>query len=193
MTWRGLALALALTVACASFLTVGNAHGQEGRDPLIDPPEGGAGSRFQIVGQRDWVAGETVRLRIGFATADPLTFAGPFSFEQPVTVLRDGTWSFPVVVNAALLGSEPGATPGFIVVRAESGPRVAQNAYIYIVDGTRPSGADVIAPLGFGAGFGPGAAGTRALTVAMFALGAGGLIAISGLWRYRDDSLRVRP
>lgn len=189
MTWRGLALALALTIVCASVLPVGMAHGQEGRDPLIDPPEGGAGSRFQIVGQRDWVPGETVRLRIGFAAADPLTFAGPFSFEQPVTVLRDGTWSFPVVVNAALLGAEPGAVPGFIVVRAESGPHVAQNAYVYTVNGSRPSGADVIAPLGFG----PGAPGSQALTLALFALATGGLILVSGLCRYRDERLPVHP
>lgn len=189
MKWIGVALAVALTVAWVSLFSIGTAHGQEGPDPLIDPPEGGAGSRFQIVGQRGWVAGETVRLRIGFATADPLTFAGPFSFEQPVTVLRDGTWSFPVVVNAALLGREPGTTPGFVVVRAESGPRAGQNAYIYTVNGSRPAGADLIAPLGFG----PSAPGANALTLALFALGTGALVTISGLWRYRDDRLAPRP
>lgn len=189
MTWRGLALAFALAIACAWVGTSGTAQGQEGRDPLIDPPEGGAGSRFQIVGQRGWVPGETVRLRIGFAASDPLTFAGPFSFEQPITVLRDGTWSFPVVVNAALLGAEPGATPGFLVIRAESQARVAQNAFVYTVNGSRPAGADAIAPLGFG----PGAAGGLAVALAMFGLATGGLIALSGMWRYRDDRLGVRP
>jgi hypothetical protein len=183
LKWIGTALAFALTIACALLASVGTAYGQEPRDPLIDPPAGGAESRFQVVGQRDWVPGETVRLRVGFAAADPLTFTGPFYFEQPVTVLRDGTWSFPIVVNEALLGQPPGATPGYIVVRAESGGRLAQNAYIYTVNGSRPSGADAIAPLGFG----PGAPdGATALTLALFALGTGALVTLSGAWRYRD-------
>lgn len=148
---------------------------------------GGDGSRFQVVGLIGWVPGETVRLRVGFATSEPLTFAGPFAFEQPVTVLRDGTWSFPIVVNDALLGRPPGTTPGYIVVRAESGTHTAQNAYVYSVNGSLPAGADAIAMLGFG----PGSAGGAAIALALFAMATGALLTLSGLWRFRDlDSSR---
>lgn len=179
MKWIAAALAV---VALASLWahSSGTAHAQEARDPLIDPPEGGNGSRFQVVGQFGWTPGETVMLGVGFAPADPFGFTGPFPFEREVTVLRDGTWSFPVVVNDDLLGRPPGDTPGYLVVRAASPSKTATNAYIYTVNGTRPAGAEQIADLGFG----PGAASaTAALTIAMFAAGTGALIVASGYGR----------
>jgi hypothetical protein len=167
-------------LALAWALSPNTAHGQEGRDPLIDPPQGGAGTRFQVVGQSGWTPGETVTLRVGFATADPLSFAGPFPFEREVTVLRDGTWSFPINVNDDLLGAPLPAIPGYVVVSASSPTKTAVNAYVFTVNGSRPAGADAIAPLGFG----PGAASPVVfVTLALFALGTGGLVVVSGAWR----------
>jgi len=173
---------LVVVLAFAWALFPQAASGQEARDPLIDPPEGGAGSRFQIVGQFGWTPGETVTLRIGTTSADPASFAGPFPFEQNLTVLRDGTWSFPISVNDTLLSMPLGATPGYIVVQATSPTKTATNFYVFTVNGARPTGADVIAPLGFGP---TDASPVFAITVALFAAATGALIAFSGASRWR--------
>lgn len=173
---------LAVVLAFAWALIPNAVSGQEAPDPLIDPPEGGAGSRFQIVGQSGWTAGETVTLRVGLTSADPLSFTGPFPFEQDVTVLRDGTWSFPISVNDALLGAPLGTTPGYIVVQAASPTRTATNFYVFTVNGGRPMDADTIAPLGFGP---PDASPVLVLTLALFGLGTGALVVISGATRLR--------
>lgn len=125
--------------------------------------------------------GESVRVRIGFtASSQPLAFDGPFALEQQVTVLADGTWSFPVVLSEALFQGTAPSTPGYVVVVAQSAAQRAVNAYIFTIDGVRPPGADTIAPLGFGPGA-PGAA--LALMLALFAAGTGALLVMSGAWR----------
>lgn len=174
----GLLLAVACALLCALIPAL--AFAQEQRDPLIDPSEGEVGGRFQIVGQHDWVPGETVTITLGFATADPLTFTGPFYRERQVTVLRDGTWSFPISVAADLLPVVIGDVPGYIVVRAQAPSHAAQNAYVLRANGTRPFGADTIAPLGFGPGA-PTPAATVAL--AMFAATAGAMLMAAGALR----------
>lgn len=181
------ALAVALAVLAALLATPVRA--QQARDPLIDPPSGGAGSRFQVVGQSGWTPGETVTISIAFSTApEPLSYSGMFPYAAQVTVLRDGTWSFPVVLNETVLGAPLPSLPGYVIVRAESGLHVAVNAYVYTLDGRRPAGADAIAPLGFGM---PPPDPTFAVTVAMFAVGIGGLFAAAGLLRRRETVPRI--
>jgi hypothetical protein len=171
---------LAVAIALLAALSPSNTSAQEPRDPLIDPASGEPHSRFQIVGQAGWTPGAPVTLHVGYTTREPLSYPGPFSFEQDVTVLRDGTWSFPIVLNEQVLGEPLPAEPGYVVVRAESGEHIAQNAYVYTIDGARPSGADAIAPLGFGSSL-PGAA--PAGIVALLMLGGGGLVFASGALR----------
>jgi hypothetical protein len=123
-----------------------------------------------------------VTLDFGFADQPPAaSFAGPFHHERQVTVLRDGTWSFPVVVNDELFPF-PLYRPGLIVVRAQSPTKIATNAFIYTVAGERPLGPPPLASFGFG----PTAGGhATALAIALFAAGAGALIAFNGAWRRR--------
>ena len=186
MKWIAALCAVALAFAWALPLRV--ASGQESIDPLISPQDGADGSRFQVVGQAGWTPGETVTIRLGFATADPLTFSGPFPFQREVTVLRDGTWSFPVNVNDDLFGTPLGDQPGYIVVRAESPAKTAQNAFIFTVNGSRPAGADIIAALGFGPG---GGGATVATTAALFAAATGALVLVSGIRRRAQVRRRV--
>jgi hypothetical protein len=180
-----LALLSALAIVWASSLSTVSA--QEPRDPLIDPPSGGAGERFTIVGQSGWTPGETVTLRISFTTsADPLNVApsaAPLTQEFTITVLADATWSFPLVINeffSADGGAEPPDTPGFIVVRATAPSHEAVNAYVYTVRSVLPAGAGGIASTGAGPG-----APSAAITVlaAMFAAGLGALLVVSGAMR----------
>jgi hypothetical protein len=179
--WIGTILAFVLALAWA--LSPQMASAQEERDPLISPQAGERGSRFQIVGQFGWTPGERVDLSIGFVEADPFAFAGPFPYEQEVTVLRDGTWSFPVVLNDTL-GLPLGGDPGYLVVRAESPSKTATNAFVYTVNGRTPAGAEEIANLGFGPSFGNPA---LPLAAALFAMGIGGLLVASGAMRRRAD------
>jgi hypothetical protein len=160
------------------------ASAQEERDPLIEPPGGEQGSRFQIVGQFGWTPGEEVDISIGFAAADPFAFAGPFPYEQHVTVLRDGTWSFPVVLNDAL-GLPLASDPGYLVVKAESPSKSATNAFVYTVNGRTPVGAEQVANLGFGPHIGNTA---LPLGMALFALGIGALLVVSGEMRRRVEA-----
>lgn len=175
----GSVVAVAVSIACA-FLLSSQVDAQELRDPLIEPRSGGIGSRFQVVGQRGWTPGETVTLQFLFTTGEPLRTAGPFAVQHHVTVLADGTWSFPVSVNDMFLGMPLGSEPGFIVVRAESASHTAQSAFVFTVDGRRPAGADTIAPLGFGPA---GAARGSAIGALLFAAGSGTLLIVSGASR----------
>jgi hypothetical protein len=184
-----LALLAALTLALAYSLST--AAAQEARDPLIDPPSGGAGSRFQIVGQSGWVPGETVTLSVTFTTSsDPLGAPDPAPLveeEFTVTVLADGTWSFPLVVDEFFADAGgPPDTPGYIVVRTTAPSHESANAYVYTVRSVLPAGAEAIASTGSG----PGApSGATVVVAALFAAGAGGLLLLSGTLRRRDMQL----
>jgi hypothetical protein len=182
--WLTAVFALALVFAWA--LSFSTAHAQVPADPLISPAEGEAGSRFQIVGQSGWTAGETVTLSFGFSDQPPgASFAGPFYHERQVTVLRDGTWSFPVVVNNDLFPF-PLYRPGFVVVKAQSASKTEINSFVYSVAGRRPLGPPPLASFGFG----PAQANpVFALTLALFAAATGALLAISGAWRRREAAL----
>ena len=174
----GLAVALAIAGAL-TFGTFGTAAAQE-PDPLIAPAQGEAGSRFQIVGQTAWTPGDTVTISFGFSDAPPTaSFAGPLYNEQHVTVLRDGTWSFPTVVNDTLFPF-PLWRPGYIVVRAQSATTTAVNAYLYTVEGRLPAGPPPLASLGSGPRH---AAPVFALTLALFAAATGVLIVVGGATR----------
>jgi len=176
--------AVAFALAWALSLGTGTASAN-GPDPLIDPAQGAAGSRFQIVGQIGWTPGATVTISYGFSDLPPGdAYAGPFWNEQRVTVLRDGTWSFPTVVNDRVLPF-PLWRPGYIVVRAASGDRVAVNSYLYLVDGHSPAGLPPLASFGFGPGD-RGHGGVVALTVALFAAATGALLAMGGAFRRHE-------
>jgi hypothetical protein len=180
---KWLAYALAFALACTGALTAHRALAQTPRDPLIVPEEGGQGSRFQIVGQIGWTAGSTVTIELAFTTsADPLHYDGPFQQQRTAMVLRDGTWSFPISVADDVLGLPLDDTPGFIVVRAQSGTRVAVNAFVFSPGGKRPAGAEAIAHLGFGPS---DADPTFTATMALFFAGVGALLLASGTGRRR--------
>jgi hypothetical protein len=176
-----LTLAALCAIAVCFSLSPGTASAQE-RDPLISPSSGGAGSRFQIVGETGWTPGETVTISIGFSDVDPgEQYGGTLYHERQITVLRDGTWSFPIVVNQDLVPF-PLWRPGFIVVKATSATRTAVNSYVYTVEGRAPPGAPPLASLGSG----PGApSGVVAVTLALFAAATGALVAASGGIRRR--------
>jgi len=147
-------------------------------DPLISPPEGDVGSRFQIVGQFGWTPGETVTIRLGFTPADPASYSGPYYHERQTTVLRDGTWSFPIVLSDDLFPFPLDGRPGWIVVQAQSPSKTATNAFAYAPGGVRPAGA--VGSFGFG----PQAASPFALLLlALFAGGGGGLLIALGAAR----------
>lgn len=176
--WLSSVFAVVCALACALSLRAASA--QQPRDPLIDPQQGGFGSRFQIVGQTGWTPGETVTIRLGFTAADPLTFAGPFYHERTAAVLRDGTWSFPINVNDDLFPFPLGTTPMFIVVQVQSAAKTATNAFIYAPGGRLPVGAEAIAHLGFGPQH---ATPVFALTAALFLAATGALIVAGGRLR----------
>jgi hypothetical protein len=173
-------LAVALAIAGALSLgTFGSAKAQES-DPLIDPAEGSAGSRFQIVGQVAWTPGDEVTISFGFSDVAPTAnYGGPFYNEQHVTVLRDGTWSFPTVINERLFPF-PLWRPGYIVVKAQSATITAINNYVYTVEGRAPAGLPPLASLGSGPG---GGSPVFALTLALFAATTGALVTLAGLMR----------
>jgi hypothetical protein len=171
------AVAFFVALSGAAFV-ISHASAQEG-DPLIVPPEGEPGSRFQIVGQLGWIPGESVSIAFAFSEAPPAdpVPAAAFTGPQQVTVLRDGTWSFPVVLNEQLFG-RPLDTPGFIVVRAESPSRTAHNTFILTVGGRRPVGTPPLSGLGLGPGH---PLGLPAL--ALFLAGIGALLVAAGSLR----------
>jgi hypothetical protein len=96
-----------------------------------------------------------------------------------VTVLRDGTWSFPTVVNDTLFPF-PLWRPGYIVVRAQSATTTAVNSYVYSVEGRLPAGPPPLAGLGSGPQH---AAPVVVLTLALFAAATGALVALAGALR----------
>lgn len=173
--------AFGVALICASF-SFNTASAQTAGEPLISPTVGGAGSLFQVVGQDGWTPGETVALRFTFSDTEPNGRpVGPFYHERTVTVLRDGTWSFPIVVNADLFPF-PLYRPGFIVVTAQSATKTAVNSYVYTVNGRQPAGLPPLAELGSG----PRAESRWPLvttTLALFAAATGVLLAISGALR----------
>ena len=177
MKWCTLVLVSMLAFAWVSSPATSSA--QEPRDLIIDPPSGGGGSRFQIVGIAGWTAGETVSLQLGFtASPDPLAFLGPFAIEEQLLVLPDGTWSFPVVVNASVFQGAPPDEPGAIIIRATSPSHSAVAAFQYT--GLGPPPASEMADAGFGPGAPPAA---LASLLALFAAGGGALLVMSGAWR----------
>jgi hypothetical protein len=155
------------------------------RDPLISPAEGSAGSRFQIVGQEGWTADETVTLEFTFTDDAPAApaeaFDGPFYRTETVTVLRDGTWSFPVVVNEDVLPF-PLWRDGYIVVRATSDTTTALNWFRYIVADTPPAAPPLV-----NTGHGP-MPGADATGIALLVLGAGVMVVATGLARHPSVS-----
>jgi hypothetical protein len=172
---------VAALLVCAFALSTTAASAQEPRDPLVQPPFGAAGTLFQIVGQSGWTPGEPVTIDLAFTDLDPgAQYGGPYYHEREVAVLRDGTWSFPIVVNSDVLPF-PLLRPGYIVVRARSGARTAINTFVYIVDGRAPAGAPPLAALGSG----PGASvlATAIMTLVLFLAATGGLITLSGTMR----------
>ena len=174
--------ALAVALAIAGALSVGSsrATATQTPDPLIDPPQGGAGSRFQIVGQSGWQPGDAVTISFAFANVAPGTsYAGTFYNEQHVTVLGDGTWSFPTVVNDKLFPF-PLWRPGYIVVKAQSASNTAINTYVYTVEGRAPAGLPPLASLGAGP---EPATSVVLLTLALFAAATGALVTVSGAMR----------
>lgn len=184
---KRLVAALAAALACAA-LPLSAVFAQQSDDLLISPTVGDRGSRFQIVGVAGWTPGEVVVLRIGFTTGDPAAFTGAFPFEREVTVLRDGTWSFPVSVNDDLLAMPLGDAPGYVVVRATSPTNAAGGTFVYAPGGRIPTGAPPLAPFGSG----PGARDAALwFALALFAAGTGALLAVSG--RLRDiEAVRTR-
>ena len=178
---RWLALVLALAFACVRALPIRSSFAQESSGLLISPAQGEGGSRFQVVGQSGWTPGETVTLTFGFADlpADA-TFAGATYHQRDVTVLRDGTWSFPVVVNEELF-PYPLLRPGYIVVRATSPSKTDTGNFVYTVQGRLPLGTPPLSTFGFGPQR-PDRGASVAL--ALLCAGAGGLLVFGG-WRSR--------
>jgi len=172
----------AIAAALASVWLAPLRTSAQSADLLIDPPEGGAGSRFQIVGQNGWTPGERVTLTFDFADAPPPnTASGPAPYhEREVEVLRDGTWSFPIVVNRDLFPF-PLWRPGYIVVHAQSPSKQATAAYVYTVEGRRPAGLPPLAALGSGQ-----RADGGAFAIALIAAGAGSLLLAAGGLRARE-------
>jgi hypothetical protein len=172
--WHILVLVAALAVAWARSLDSVNAQTP---DLIIDPPSGGAGSRFQIVGQSGWTAGEAVDVRVGFTPGDAAAFAGPFAIDEQVTVLADSTWSFPVVLGDSFFGGPAPANTGTVVVQARSASHAATATFAYTGLGQPPAAVSA-------AGFGRGADGaSAAAVVAMFAAGVGAMLVAGGLGR----------
>ncbi len=174
------ALAFALAIAGALSLgTFSSAHAQQ-PDPLIDPGQGGVGSRFQIVGQIGWTPGDAVTISFGFSDTPPAsTYDGQLYSEQHVTVLRDGTWSFPTVVNDKLFPF-PLWRAGYIIVKAHSATTTAINTYVYTVDARTPAGYPPLANLGSGT---VAHKPVFALSLALFAAATGALVALAGVMR----------
>ena len=181
-------IALAIVLACAGAATFHTTTGQAQQATFVSPGEGSAGSRFQIVGEAGWTPGETITLEFTFVDAPPPEgegFAGPFYRTEQVTALRDGTWSFPVVVNEDVLPF-PLWRPGYIAIRARGATQTTVTLFRYTVEGRGPVGEPPLAELGFGpgAGAGDGVLGT----VALFLAGVGVLVVVGGRMRLRAAS-----
>ena len=182
--WAGIVLVLAF--ACVAALVSSSSTYARAQEPtFVSPTQGAAGSRFQIVGEVGWTAGETLTLQFTFLDAPPTeaeSFAGPFYHEEQVTVLRDGTWSFPVVINSELFPF-PLWRPGYIAVRAVGGGQATLTLFTYTVDGRGPQDAPPLAELGFGPG--DAGAGSGVWGVVVFMVAAGLLVGAAGVFRKR--------
>jgi hypothetical protein len=173
---------LACALACLWALPIGSSFAQQPSELLISPAQGEPGSRFQVVGQSGWTPGETVTLTFGFADlAADNTFAGATYHQRDVTVLRDGTWSFPVVVAPDLLPF-PLWRPGYIVVRAASPSKTDTGNFVYTVESKLPLGTPPLSTFGFGP---QPPDRTAAAALALLCAGAGALLVFAGVWRGR--------
>ena len=182
---RWLTAVFAVALACAWALPIRSAFAQGPSELLISPAQGEPGSRFQVVGQSGWTPGETVTLTFGFADlpADN-TYAGATYHQREVTVLRDGTWSFPVVISEDLFPF-PLWRPGYIVVRATSPSKTDTGDFVYTVEGRLPLGTPPLATFGFGP---QPPDRTTAAALALLCTGTGALLAFSGAWRARPTA-----
>jgi hypothetical protein len=179
--WAFTPLALVL-VCAAALLYPGSATA--GAATFVSPDEGEAGSRFQIVGESGWVPNETLTIEFTFLDAPPAeaeSFGGPFYRTEIITALRDGSWSFPVVINNEILPF-PLWRPGYIAIKVSGSTQSTITLVTYLVDGERPAGTPPLADLGFGTELDDGPA-TTMITLAMFALGTGALLLLGGVTR----------
>ncbi|MBI5289495.1 MAG: hypothetical protein HY873_11045 [Chloroflexi bacterium] len=180
--------ALAGVLAIAGAVLHQSTTGQAQQATFVSPGEGGAGSRFQIVGEAGWTPGETITLEFTFVDVPPAqaeAFAGPFYRTEQVTALRDGTWSFPVVLNEDVLPF-PLWRPGYIAIRARGAAQTTLTLFTYMVDGRGPQGPPPLAEFGFG----PGDSGHAGVlgTVALFLAATGVLAHVSGRLRMRRST-----
>ena len=170
--------AVAFVIACAFFH--GTASAQT-NDLLVSPATGAAGSRFQVVATGGWLPGESVSIDVAFSDVEPAVAAPQQFYHQgDIAVLRDGTWSFPLVVNKALFAF-PLYRPGFIVVRAQSASKSALGTFVYTVEGREPAGAPPLASLGAGM---PRGDSPLVIAAALLALGIGALTLLAGARRF---------
>lgn len=177
---------LALVLTCLWAIPFQFARAQASSALLISPRQGEPGTLFQVVGQSGWTPGETVTLTFGFADLPAgNTFAGATYHQRTVTVLRDGTWSFPVVVTPDFLPF-PLWRPGYIVVRATSASETATGDFMYTVEGKRPQGTPPMASYGFGPP--PPPDRTAAMALALLSAGTGVLLLFGGAWRERGSA-----
>ncbi len=182
LKWAG--IVLVIVFACVAALISSSSTYARAQEPtFVSPTQGAAGSRFQLVGEVGWTAGETLTLQFTFLDAPPAeaeSFAGPFYHEEQVTVLRDGTWSFPVVINSDLFPF-PLWRPGYIAVRVQGAGQSTLTLFSYTVDGRGPRGT--LAELGFGPR--GGGVGSGWIGMAVMLASTGVLIAAAGALRTR--------
>jgi hypothetical protein len=147
---------------------------------FVSPGTGESGSRFQIVGEVGWTPGERLAIDFGFSDAPPNgSYAGTFYNPQTVVVLRDGSWSFPVVVNRDLFPF-PLWRPGYIVVRVQGANQTTLTPFAYTVEGRQPVGEPPLADLGDGPGADGDSDGGNTLIVAAVASMTGAVLVIAG-------------
>ena len=124
---------------------------------------------------------------VAFADVDPAVAAPQEFYHQgDITVLRDGTWSFPLVVNQALFPF-PLYRPGFIVVRAQSESKSGSGTFVYTVEGREPAGAPPLASLGSGPLDGDS---PLVIGAGLLALGIGTLTLLAGARRFAAGHAR---
>ncbi len=184
--------ALAVVLAIAGAGRFSTTTGQAQQPTFVSPGEGGAGSRFQIVGEAGWTPGETITLEFTFVDAPPPeaeAYTGPFHRTEQVTALRDGTWSFPVVVNEDVLPF-PLWRPGYIAIRARGSTQTTLTLFRYTVAGQGPVGEPPLADLGFGPADADAGGGMMALV--LFLAGTGMLATVGG-WLRSTNGVQPAP
>jgi len=177
--------ALAFVLAFAGAAIAHTNTGQAQQATFVSPGEGGAGSRFQIVGESGWTPGEAITLEFTFVDEPPAeaeAFAGPFYRTEQVTALRDGTWSFPVVLNENVLPF-PLWRPGYIAILARGASQTTLTLFTYTVAGRGPEGPPPLAEFGFGPG---DVTGTGvSVAVVLFLAATGALVLTAGRLRLK--------